>query len=113
MPCNCSKTIPLPCCITNLTVGVGDPDTDYIVYFKTATGRTDNYPATSDVGGNIIVTDTEFRIGEYYECWITLADAENINDSTPFSIGEIEVQCLNVIFQYAAAIVENQTVTLV
>jgi len=112
MPCNCSKTTPLPCCITNLTIGIADPNTDYIVYFKSATGRTDAYPVTSDSDGKIIVTDSEFRIGEFYECWITLADAENINDSTPFSIYEVEVECVNLLFQYAAAITENQTIQL-
>lgn len=111
MLCNCHKTEPLPRCITNLTVGVADTNTDYLVVLKNATGRTDILPITSDSSGSIILTSPDVRIGEFYECYLALPG--DVNTKVPFAIGEVEVECLSLKFEYCETTIEDQSVVLI
>lgn len=111
MPCNCNKTATLPRCITNLTIGVAEPDTDYLVVLNGATGRTDILTVTSDGDGNIVLVNPDVRIGEVYEVYLALPG--DVETKIPFAIGEVEITCLSVKFEYCETTIENQSVVLI
>lgn len=111
MPCNCNKTALLPCCITNLTIGTTDSYAGaLLVAFRLPIGRVDYYAVTVGFTGAIVLTDLDIQIGPIYEVYL-VTDADRTTE-IPFSIGEVEVSCLNLQFEYSDSIVENQTVTL-
>lgn len=112
MPCNCHQTAPLPCCITNLTIGTAAPNIDYLITFKTPDGRTDVTPVTTGSDGLVVLTNGEYRTGTRYRVWIS-PDGEDSTHQQPFAIGDIEVSCISLLFYYCDAEPQNQTVTLV
>lgn len=122
MSCDCSKALPIPSCVTNLTIGIGEPDTDYLVLFKTPDGRIDQYPVTSDDEGKIVVLSPRARVNTTYEVWVSVDDypysPANINIRETITVGEDEVSCLYMEFTptYEGQSVKtfaNQTVSLV
>lgn len=112
MSCNCHKTVPLPGCITNLTIGRAEPNTNYLVIFKTPDGRMDLLPSTSTADGYLVVSGSPYRTGTLYKIWISLAADANIDAYQPFSIGEKELYCLNQQFVYCTTAIQNQAITL-
>lgn len=102
MACECNKAKSLPACITNLTIGIGEADTDYLVLFKTPDGRTDLYPVTSDADGKIIVTSPKLRTATQYEVWVSVDDypyaPANINIRETITVGDTDVECLYIEF---------------
>ncbi len=113
MHCTCNKTLPLPCCITNLTIGTASPDTNYLVIFKTPDGRTDVLPATSTNTGAVIIQNGEYRTGTVYEIWLSPITATGIEQRQAFAIGEVEVECVTQLFEYCNTPIANQSITLV
>lgn len=105
MSCDCSKARPLPSCVTSLTIGVGEVDTDYIVVLKTSDGRLDTYRVTSDSTGIISVTGLKVRTNTTYELWVSVDDypyaPANINVKETITIGDTEVDCLFIEFLQA------------
>lgn len=105
MPCNCNKAKPLPSCVTNLTVGIGTPDTDYKVVFKTPDGRLDTYEATSDDDGNIIVVSAKLRTNTMYEVWVSYGDspyvAANIHEKVTIEVDGTDITCVFIEFHQA------------
>ena len=115
MSCNCKKATETTSCITNLTIGTGIPETDYIVVFKAQSGRLDTYDVTSDADGIITLADVagDFRIGEYYEVWVSLASASNINTREAITVdGTADVTCINIQFINCSGLITDQTITL-
>lgn len=102
MSCDCNKAKPLPACVTNLTIGIGEPDTDYLVLFKTWDSRIDSYPSTSDADGKIVVTSPKLRTNTNYEVWVSLDDypdtPANISVKETITVGTNDVECLYVEF---------------
>lgn len=98
MSCDCSKAKPIPVCVTNLTIGIGEIDVDYKVVFKTPDGRMDIYSVTSDSTGKIIVEGGEFRLNTTYEVWASLDDypyiPSNIEDKETIVVDSEDVTCL-------------------
>lgn len=122
MSCDCSKAKPIPACVTSLTIGVGDADTDYIVVFKTPDGRVDTYEVTSDNFGNIVVPSPTVRTNTTYEVNLAYGDLpyvpSNINEKQPFTVDSTEVECIYIQFNpvYSGGSIEtfaSQTVSLV
>lgn len=122
MGCDCTKAKPVPACVTALTIGVGDGDTDYIVVLKTSDNRIDTYPVTSDEFGNIVVPSPRVRTNTTYEMWVAYDDLpyapSNINERQTFTVGGEDVECLYIEFSpvYSDGDIETfatQTVSLV
>jgi len=101
MGCDCTKAKPIPSCVTALTVGVGEADTDYILVLKTSDNRVDTYPVTSDEFGNIIFAPT-VRTNTTYELWAAFDDLpyvpSNINERQTFSVEGTDVTCIYIEF---------------
>lgn len=122
MSCDCNKAKPIPACVTNLTIGVGEPDTDYLVLLKTSDNRIDTYPVTSDADGTIIVISPKVRTNTTYEVWVSVDDypysPANINIRETITVGDTDVECLYLEFSpvYSDQDIETfayQTVSLV
>jgi len=105
MPCDCNKAKPIPSCVTNLTVGIGEVDTDYLVILKTSDSRIDTYPTTSNSDGEIIVTGLKVRTNTNYELWVSVDDypysPANINIKETITVGDTDVECLFIEFTQA------------
>lgn len=121
MGCDCDKAKPIPSCVTDLTIGVGEPDTDYLVLFKTPDGRTDVYESTSTATGAIVISPT-VRTNTKYEVWVSVNDypyaPANINVKETITVGDTDVSCLYMEFtpSYDGSDVKTfavQTVSLV
>lgn len=121
MSCDCDKAKPIPVCVTNLTIGTGEADTDYLVLLKTPDNRIDSYPVTSDADGNIIVSP-KVRTNTIYEVWVSVDDypyaPANINIKETITVGDTDVECLFIEFSptYQDGDIETftyQTISLV
>lgn len=122
MSCDCSKAKPIPSCVTSLTIGVGDVDTDYLVILKTSDNRVDIYPATSSASGVISIIGPKVRTNTTYELWVSVDDypyaPANINVKEAITIDDTEVDCLFIEFTpvYEGEDIETfatQTISLV
>lgn len=115
MPCDCNKAKPLPSCVTNLTIGVGEPDTDYLVILKTSDSRIDTYPSTSDSDGVIKITSPKVRTNTTYEVWVSVDDypyaPANINVKETITVGDTDVECLFIEFSPAYSDEDVETFT--
>ena len=81
-----------------------------MVAFRLPIGRVDYYPVTVGFTGAIVVTDLDIQIGPMYEVYL-VTDADRTTE-IPFSVGEVEVTCLTMQFEYSDSIVPTQTVSL-
>ena len=102
MSCDCNKAKSIPSCVTNLTVGIGEVDTDYLVILKTSDNRLDAYPVTSNSAGEIIVTGLKVRTNTIYELWVSVDDypyaPANINVKETIIVGDADVECMYIEF---------------
>lgn len=113
MSCNCSKAKPIPSCVTDLIIGSANTSYNYLVYLRTATGRTDVYTGAFIYGtDSLSISDFNVRIGDQYEIWITKEDADSIEDREEFTVDGQSVTCIEAQFEYCAHELSTQEIRL-
>lgn len=97
---NCAVANELYACSESLIVGMGNPDTDYHVFFQNdSTDLLARFEATSDNAGLITVVfpePTMFAVGLHYSLWVTTTTS---TDKVEITSGDETFSCIYLKFK--------------
>lgn len=97
MSCNCTATNAIPAGAQTLHLGTYIPNRQLNVYFTTATGRVDIFPAITTGLGIIQLATPRLRLNTAYE--VTIAErSDELQRRMPWNLNNTSITCASVTF---------------